>query len=104
MSQHNKFLSFANDTSTSTNSSTFVIDSASKILSIDINVSDEIIVLPDPDTSKFDVIQYRKLIQTPRNIIFTYAGLQKAKLHFHRQQTVVFHKFISTSGNSSWIY
>jgi hypothetical protein len=100
---HNRFLSFKNDTTNTANSSTFIIDAESKVLSIDIQLSDELIELPDPNLSKYDVIQYRKLIHTPRDIIFTYGGLQKAKLHFHRQQTVMFHKF-KTATNATWIY
>jgi hypothetical protein len=98
---HNRFLSFANDTSTTSNSS-FIISAASNIQSIDINTTDEFIELPNPDVVKWDVIQYRKLISTNRDIIFTYAGLQIGKLHFHRKQTIVFHRFKSLQG-SNWI-
>ena len=63
------------------------------ILSIEIKISDEVITLPDPNVSTYDFIQYRKLIDTPRDVIIAYNGLQKAKIYHHRQQTVVFHKY-----------
>jgi hypothetical protein len=99
---HNRFLSFDNSTS-SKSSSTFIIGSTSKVQSIDIKITDEIIILPDPNTVDFDAIQYRKLIHTPRDVIFSYNGLQKGKMYFHMQQTIIFHKFKSTSGVSNWI-
>jgi hypothetical protein len=104
MSSHNKFLSFLNNTSTATNSSsTFIVESESKILSIEIKATDELIDLPDPATSKYNQIQYLKRIDTPRDIIFQYNGLQKGKIYNHRMQTIVFFKFIPDAGQSTWI-
>ena len=101
---HNKFLSFLNNTSTeSHSSSTFIVEGESKILSIEIKVTDELIDLPDPSESKYDQIQYRKRIDTPRDFIFQYKGLQKGKIYNHRMQTIVFHKFVPDVGELNWI-
>ena len=101
---HNKFLSFLNNTSTENNSSsTFIVEAESKILSIEIKITDELINLPDPSESKYDQIQYRKRIDTPRDIIFQYKGLQKGKIYNHRMQTIVFHKFVPAVGELMWI-
>jgi hypothetical protein len=92
------------DESDSGNSSNTTIINNHNILSIDIKISDEVISLPDPNLSTYDFIQYRKLIDTPRDVIITYNGLQKAKIYHHRQQTVVFHKYKPLNSNSSnWI-
>jgi hypothetical protein len=99
----NKFLSFGSNSVSTNSSSTFIIGSNSKILSIDIKSTDEIINLPDPLTVDFDVIQYRKTIITPRDIIFNYAGLQKGKIHFHRFQNISFHKFNASTSTPGWI-
>ena len=101
---HNKFLSFLNGGVTENNSSsTFIVESESKILSIEIKPTDEFIDLPDPSTSKYDKIQYRKRIDTTRDIIFRYNGLQKAKIYSHRMQNIIFHRFEPTSGQLTWI-
>jgi hypothetical protein len=99
----NKFLSFNNDIINTNSSSTFIVGSTFKVLSSDITTTDEFIELPDATLANYDVIHYRKLMQTPRDIIFTYKGLQKAKLHYHRQQTVIFNKFKTTT-TTTWIY
>ena len=104
MSFHNKFISGFNDGTSTNSSSTFIIDSGSKIRSIDITASDEFITLPDPDSVEYDAIQYRKKINTVRDIVFTYNGRQKGKLYFHRNQTIIFHKFKPLTGNDlTWI-
>ena len=101
---HNKFLSFLNGGVTENNSSsTFIVESDSKILSIEIKATDELITLPDVSTSKYDQIQYRKRIDTTRDVIFQYNGLQKAKIYSHRMQTIVFHCFEPDSGSLTWI-
>jgi hypothetical protein len=99
----NKFLSFGNNTVNTSTGSTFVIDAASKILSIEIKVDDEFVEIPNAYQSGYNVIQYRKNIQTNRDIVFTYSGLQKAKIYHHHQQTVRFHRFITPNGESTWI-
>ena len=96
------------DSSSQNNSNTTIINNYNEvknsIISIEIKLTDEIIQLPDPNTSIYDFIQYRKLIDTPRNIIIAYNGLQKAKIYHHRQQTVVFHKYKPlNSNNYNWI-
>ena len=101
---HNKFLSFLNGGVIENNSSsTFIVESDSKILSIEIKATDELITLPDVSTSKYDQIQYRKRIDTTRDVIFQYNGLQKAKIYSHRMQTIVFHRFEPDSGSLTWI-
>jgi hypothetical protein len=73
-------------------------------LSIEIKATDEIIALPDPDTTIYDFIQYKKNMDTARDIIFHYNNLQLAKMYHHRKQTVVFHKFKPLGGLVSyWI-
>ena len=92
------------DESDSGNSSNTTIINNHNILSIDIKISDEVISLPDPNLSTYDFIQYRKLIDTPRDVIITYNGLQKAKIYHHRQQTVVFHKYKPLNSTTyNWI-
>jgi hypothetical protein len=105
MSSHNKFLSFLNNSSSEVSSSTFIVENGSNILSIEVTESTaEIIVLPDAETSKYDQIQYRKLVDTTRDITFFYNGLQKGKMYHHRQQYITFHKFNSLDGSGlSWI-
>jgi hypothetical protein len=98
----NKFLSFGNDGISNNSSSTFIVAGNSKIQSVEIKSTDQFIVLPDPMATDFDVIQYRKLIQTERDIIFTYGGLQIGKIYFNRNQTIKFHKFNSAL-TSNWI-
>jgi hypothetical protein len=102
---HNKFLSFLNNTSNESHhsSSTFIVEGESKILSIEIKATDEIITLPDPSESKYDQIQYLKRVDTPRDIIFQYKGLQKGKIYNHHMQTIVFHKFMPAIGELNWI-
>ena len=102
---HNKFLSFGNEsTITNNSSSTFVIEAASKTLSIDVKETDEIITLPDPSTTEYDKIQYRKTIQTPRDIIFQYQSLLKGRIYHHRKQNIIFHKFKPLNGSElNWI-
>ena len=73
------------------------------ILSLEIKATDEIIILPDVLTTVYDKIQYRKLINTSRDIIFEYQGLQKGKIYSHRQQTIIFHKFAPNQGALTWI-
>ena len=73
------------------------------ILSIEIKATDEIIILPDVLTTVYDKIQYRKLIDTSRDIIFEYNGMQKGKIYSHRQQTIIFHKFAPNQGALTWI-
>lgn len=99
----NKFLSFPINSSSTSSSSTFIVNAESKILSIDIKVDDEYIVLPDPSTSEYDVLQYKKSIQTQKDIIFSYAGLQKGKFYLQHQQIICFHKFISTTSDPNWV-
>ena len=96
------------DSGSQNNSNTTIINNYNEvknsIISIEIKFTDEIIQLPDPNASIYDFIQYRKLIDTPRNIIIAYNGLQKAKIYHHRQQTVVFHKYKPlNSNNYNWI-
>ena len=100
----NKFLSFPSGGTSTSSLSTFLVESASKVLSIEIKIDDEFIELQDANESGYNVIQYKKSIQTNRDIIFTYDNLQKAKIYHHHLQTVRFHKFTSTNGNSTWIY
>ena len=102
---HNKFLSFLNGGVTENNSSnTFIVEGESKILSIEIKPTDEFIDLPDASTSKYDKIQYMKRVDTPRDVIFQYNGLQKAKIYNHRIQTIIFHKYQPLDGSGlAWI-
>ena len=71
-------------------------------LSIEITAQMEIIILPDASTSPYEFLQYTKRIDTPKNIIFLYAGKQIGILYHHRHQTIIFHKFKSIS-NTIWI-
>ena len=104
MSSHNKFLSFLNNRTESNTSSTFIVESDSKTLSIEIKTTDEIITLPDPSESKYDQIQYSKKIDTARDVIFQFNNLQKGKIYAHLQQTIIFHKFEPADGGGlSWI-
>ena len=104
MSSHNKFLSFLNSSiENNSSSSTFIVEADSKILSIEIKITDELITLPDPSESKYDQIQYRKVIDTPRDIIFQYNGLQISKIYNHRMQTAIFHVFKPAVGELTWI-
>jgi hypothetical protein len=66
------------------------------VLNIEIKETDEIIEIPT--STPYNTIQYKKSIQTPRNIIILFKGLQLAKLYFNRKQTVIFNKF-----NDTWI-
>jgi hypothetical protein len=101
---HNKFLSFGNESTSTNSSSTFVIEAASKTLSIDVKETDEIITLPNPSTTEYDKIQYRKTIQTRRDISFQYKSLQKGRIYHHRVQTIIFHKFKPlNSSELNWI-
>jgi hypothetical protein len=104
MSSHNKFLSFTNSSSTESSSSTFIVNSDTKILSIEITATDELIILPAPELTKYDQIQYRKSIDTPRNIVFSYNNLQKGKIYHNRLQTIIFHKFKPLNSSAlNWI-
>ncbi len=87
----------SNDSNNSNNTTT--TNNSKKIISIDIKAADEIMTLSDPNTTTYDFLQYRKLIDTPRDIIFSYKNLQKAQIYHHRQQTIAFHKF-KPLGNS----
>lgn len=88
----------------SSSSSTLIVEGGSKILSIEIKATDEIINLPDPKTTEYDQIQYIKTVDVPRDIIFQFNGLQKGKIYNNMQQTIVFHRFKPESGQqSTWI-
>ena len=95
------------DSGNQNNSNTTIINNfiqPNNIISIEIKITDEIITLPDPNISTYDFIQYRKLIDTPRDVIIAYNGLQKAKIYHHRQQTVVFHKYKPLNSTTyNWI-
>jgi hypothetical protein len=66
------------------------------VQNIEITETDEFLELPT--STPYSTIQYNKSIQTPRNIIILFKGLQLAKLYFNRKQTVIFNKF-----NDTWI-
>jgi len=84
-----------------TDSNTMLVKN--NILSIEIKATDEIIILPDVVATQYDFIQYKKNVDTPRDVIFTYNGLQKGKIYHHRQQTIIFHKFMPVTGIPVWI-
>ena len=73
-----------------------------KTLSIEIKVSDEIIILPNVEECKYDYVQYVKLIETPKDILFFYNDVEKGKMYHHRLQTIIFHKF-SSNEKITWI-
>ena len=106
MSAHNKFLSFLQNTNTeSSSNSTFIVEAESKILSIDVKETDEILYLPDAETSKYDFVQYRKdFVNGSRDVIIDYKGFQKGKLYSHRKQHITFSKFKNEeTGTVTWI-
>ena len=104
MSSHNKFLSFLGSTHTESTGSTFIVEAESKTLSIEITATDEIINLPDPSNTKYEQIQYRKRVDTPRDVIFQYNDRFKGKIYNHQQQTIIFHKFQPLDGSElTWI-
>jgi hypothetical protein len=102
MGSQNKFLKFQNGIS-SNSSSTFVIDSGVKILSVEVKITDTVINVPNANQSEYDIIQYRKTVDTLRDVIFLYEGNNKGKIYHHRHQNLVFHKFKTLNGSLTWI-
>lgn len=104
MSAHNKFLSFLQNTNTeSSSNSTFIVEADSKILSIDIKETDEVVYLPNAETSKYDFVQYRKNFINNKDCIVDYQGFQKGKFYGHRKQHITFSKFKNENGVFTWI-
>jgi hypothetical protein len=72
------------------------------VLSIEIKATDNIIILPNVETTDYDFIQYNKTIETPNDVIFFYNQKQIGKIYHHRYQTIIFQKFISANSHT-WI-
>lgn len=104
MSAHNKFLSFLQNTNTeSSSNSTFIVEADSKILSIDVKETDDIVYLPNAQTSKYDFVQFRKNFIGGRDTIIDYNSIQRGKFYSHRKQHITFSKFKTDDGFFTWI-
>lgn len=85
-------------------------DSKKKLISTKLEISDinglgvlniEItagVELPDPTSTPYRTIQYKKSTETAQDIVITFRGKQMAKLYSNLEQTVIFNKF-----NDTWI-
>jgi hypothetical protein len=67
-------------------------------LNIEITETDESFELPDPTSTPYRTIQYKKSTETAQDIVITFRGKQMAKLYSNLEQTVIFNKF-----NDTWI-
>lgn len=54
--------------------------------------------LPDPTSTPYSTLQYKKSSETSQDIVISFRGKQMAKLYSNLEQTVIFNKF-----NDTWI-